>query len=624
MKKIYLTTALVAILILVTGFMNHKKPLYTDIPTNAVGTDGVITPQRFSDWIDGVTPTVNVFVEPADDPNFLGDNTLDPDNFDRQDFFRWSQQMFYWILSPVPSNGSYGTCQGLVLNSPEFFDFNDGDQTYIRHHCDNGLNKMSFDVKGAQNGKNNLPLFFGKEADKVYDIDKTPKSANGYPLVNDENGNSVEVGSIKVNGNIPTFYNRQGQTIENVSLILSKGLNIRTTLQQFTIAEQIISIAMDDNFTPIVIEPDQNQQSLNGDTANVLMARNGSLVYYNVMVNDVYVVFSKMVNEGALPSSAHFPTTLISDFSDSSNPIVGLDTIKSYAATQGIPIIDTGDRVLAMELKTSWVEATNLPNPENYVIIKATVPHYTQTSPVSWIKSGTKTTSLALVGMHVVGSVNGHPEMIWSTFEHVNNTPNTAIVYSKIGGGTATIATGFGDSDFLFCDNLATQTSSFNVPHITGSFTLSGANNFAISPSNTLRKQPFGWGGRQGQATILHPNPTDILNPEDSNAQLIAINTDGKNRLVNGDVRQKYFQVGATWSSLFNHNQQAGTVRLSNSTMETYTQASSSTATSFSNTNAPSAGLNCFSCHDAGFDQDNDPAPKLKFLSHVFFGHIAP
>jgi len=33
--------------------------------------------------------------------------------------------------------------------------------------------------------------------------------------------------------------------------------------------------------------------------------------------------------------------------------------------------------------------------------------------------------------MHVVGTVKGHPEMVWATFEHVNNAPNEAYPYTN-------------------------------------------------------------------------------------------------------------------------------------------------------------------------------------------------
>lgn len=71
------------------------------------------------------------------------------------------------------------------------------------------------------------------------------------------------------------------------------------------------------------------------------------------------------------------------------------------------------------------------------------------------------------------------------------------------------------------------------------------------------------------------------------------------------DVRRNYFQAGSIWnsplpndgsdpsSSIDNHI--AGTVRLSNATMETYTQATSNNIS-----NPVGVGLNCFSCHNRG------------------------
>lgn len=615
MKKVYIVLTSFLVLFVISGFINFSKPLYTNIPTTALGTGNVINATRFSDWIGGATPVVNVFVKPADGPNFVGDNIANQANFDRQDFLRWSQQMFYWLLSPVPANGSYGSCSGLVMNSPAFFDVSGG--SYIRHKC--GVfakDNMTFDVKGAQNGKHNLPLFFERDTEKVYDVDKTPKSSNGFQLVQDDRGNKIEVSKIVAIEDKPVFYDRSNKVIDKVSLIFNKKLDPKTTIQQFIFGNEIFNVASTATFSQIIIHSTQAQASLNGDTTNVLMARNGSLVYYNIMVNDVYAVFSKMIFNNTLPSDSKFPTTLAE-----------LTAIKDYAATQGIGIVDTENRVLAMELKTSWVEVTNLTNPNDYVKTTTTIPNYVQTSTQTWTKSGTRTATLALVGMHVVGSVLGHPEMIWSTFEHINNTPNSGYAFRNTTGGISSVAADDTNTDFLFSTpRTNTFTPTFNIPHITGFSNLSGANGFTISNSDTRRNIPFGWGGQiPSGGNPNATNPPDVLFIEESNAQLVAINTDGKNRLVGNDVRKKYFQVGSTWSSNFQSNQQAGTIRLSNSTMETYTQATTGNINS-----TTGAGLNCFSCHDAGFtgsvvgDEHQIPGPRERFLSHVIGRTIVP
>jgi hypothetical protein len=619
MRKLYSISALSIVLIMIMVFMRSNKIIYIDLPTI---DPEAISVTRFNDWIGGVTPVVNVFVKPANSPVFAGDNE-DIGNFDRVDFFRWSQQMFLWILSPVPTDGSYGSCNGLVLNSPEFYDFirdeQTGIETYVRHTCNSSSSKMSFDVKGAQNGINNLPLFFEKGTDNVYDIDATPLSINGYPLVYDGNKNKVEIGKIETINSTPIFYDIKGKVIDKVNLILNKSLNPKTTIQQIHIIDQVFPVLMVNEFTPVVLIPAQDQASLNGDTANVLMSRNHSLVYYNIMVNDVYVVFSKMINDGVIPEGSLFPTTLDDEDSDDPNiPKVGLNTIKNYASSHGIPIIDTDNRVLAMELKTSWVETVNLPNSDNYVKIKATIPNYEQSSPGAWTRNGTKTAELALVGMHVVGSVAGHPEMIWSTFEHINNAPNPqidAITHPQSNG-------------FLFFDNTQPLPTP-NVPHISGVYNLSGANGFDISPSNTVRNQPFGWGGIPGVAGGNGAlNVADIAANSTSDGQLTAMYSDTRSRLLPGDVRRNYFQVGAMWNSVLHisnpDNHEAGTIRLSNATMETYTQATSSST--IINTGA---GLNCFSCHNRGVNNstgvfEGPPPPKLKPLSHVFGRQISP
>ena len=80
-------------------------------------------------------------------------------------------------------------------------------------------------------------------------------------------------------------------------------------------------------------------------------------------------------------------------------------------------------------VKSSWVVAAELPNLKTYITTMATVETYDRSNPDHWLPMGQQTVLLALVGMHVVGSTNGnpangtpngHPEMIWATFEHMD------------------------------------------------------------------------------------------------------------------------------------------------------------------------------------------------------------
>jgi len=160
-------------------------------------------------------------------------------------------------------------------------------------------------------------------------------------------------------------------------------------------------------------------------SAGILMSQNfdasiapdGSLVFYSVHVNDVYAYFLSGVKAGKI-SATEFPTTETE-----------LQAIEKYANKKFM------DRhALTMELKTSWVELTKKMNPKDYITTKADIPSYkmnTSKTKLTWNgKTMEKGVTLALVGFHVVGSVKGHPEMIWATFEHMDNAPNGDYTYT--------------------------------------------------------------------------------------------------------------------------------------------------------------------------------------------------
>ncbi|HXB36054.1 MAG TPA: hypothetical protein VNV35_21665 [Puia sp.] len=72
---------------------------------------------------------------------------------------------------------------------------------------------------------------------------------------------------------------------------------------------------------------------------------------------------------------------------------------------------------LVVELKSAWVLASSVPDPGDYITTTAAVPRYNKTA-TEWtlVPDVSDTVLLCMIGMHVVGSVNQHPEMIWATF----------------------------------------------------------------------------------------------------------------------------------------------------------------------------------------------------------------
>ncbi|MEO8517269.1 MAG: hypothetical protein ABI426_11005 [Flavobacterium sp.] len=595
MKKKYLAIALICISFGIYGFVEYKNSIYaTVMPLNAKGTGSMVPASLFTTWLPvGVLPALNVFVKPADGLTFNAATAVAPNTLNIH-FYRWTEQMFLWLLSPVPSNGSYGSCNGFVFNSPEFYDVTATDpitglRTLKKHVCSGRIisnlkagrvfqsidigESMSFDVKGTATGANGLPFLFEKETRAVFDVDKAPISQEGHPMVMDQGGRNVEVSDVKVVNNRPLFLDLNSREINVAKLIYSRNLNPETTVQQFaSLSGATISVALISGVITIIV-PDQGQA-----TGDVLMTKSGSLVYFNSMVNDVYAVFLTMVKNGVLPSNTKFPTT-------SSE----LSAIQAYATAHSIGIIEPNS--MAMELKTSWVETTNIPNPADYVVVRGTVPNYILTSANLWTRSGTKTVNLALVGMHIVGSVAGHPEMIWGTIEHVNNTPNPAYTYTNTGGITVNVAadTNFGaGTPWLFSSATA---STFNVSHMNmggmSGTDITSITPFTISGSDTQRTKPFGFGTSALGLTVAQ-----------SNAELISTNFDVNTRLVGADIRKNYFHVGSTWNISATNFSHVGTNSLSNTTLETYTQGS----------------LNCFSCHTSSVGSQNDP----NVLSHIY------
>ena len=199
---------------------------------------------------------------------------------------------------------------------------------------------------------------------------------------------------------------------------------------------------------------------------------------------------------------------------------------------------------------------------------------------------------MALVGVHIVGNVAGHPEMLWATFEHENNAPRDTYGYinkSKKSVVFSADTTG----DWTFYD--AGSKQQVNISHMKlNDENIIAIPNFTISPSNTSIINPWGCAGNP-------PNP-EVESVAQSNSQIISINNNVRRWLAEGDARKYYLIDGTTWTlrgkfpdgEYQMRENEVGTSTLANSTIETYFQ-----------------GHNCFFCHT---NNKND----YTGLSHIF------
>jgi hypothetical protein len=406
---------------------------------------------------------------------------------------------------------------------------------------------------------------------RVLEILPTVMSRERRQMVADLNGNQVEIGkAIRTESGKAILFDLGGREIQGPRAILQPELARKVQrLRFFDKTELIQQITLEDksivslNLFGDFAETEQGQAD-----GKVLMAQNGSLVYYALTVNNVFALYRTMQG-AAVPDGTKFPITQ-----------ADLDAVTDFAAANGQPpVIDP--EALAIEIKSAWIEASSLDDPSQFIQMTAVVPTYDTSNPNDWVQNGTKTTTLAMVGMHVVGSTgstnpqnfnDGHPEMLWATFEHLSNGPTAAYKYTKTPSGTGSVMEN-APGDWLFASN--GSTGPFNVSHTQPLETIPGhllsAPPFTISPSDTRREMPWGMDGSSAS----------------SNAQVISINNKVRSLLDPADVRRNYIHIGTTWTKLgvdpFDPNvpsPQVGTNKLANTTMETYAQ-----------------GGNCFSCH---------------------------
>lgn len=538
-----------------------------------------VAPATFATWFKTGVATVNGEVLPA--------NSITFPNVPNCSFYDWSEQMFLWLLSPTPSK--YGGGGSHIFNSPIFFDVSPPDAMGMRKFIAHTIGRPRFfPVRNAQLGVHNLPVIFDRRG-QMFEVVQAPVSETGRSQVLNRGGKLVEVERVNADkAGTVTLFDRAGKVIDVDHKIAPRREVLRgidmfegdtklepqaklvaapqtQVMSKIPLSNKIVrSITIGSTKKIIFIGPNGNVIDTGQGQAGggeVLMAQNGSLVYYSTTVNDVYAYFRSSF-AGAIPANTKFPTTQAQ-----LNPII------AFAATKGKTFPDP--EALAIEVKSAWVEASSLANPQDFITVTSTVPTYDMSNPNQWLPNGSKTVKLAMVGMHVVGSAKGHPEMIWATFEHFGNTPNAAYSYKNAANVTINVPQSTAGA-WLFAANNAV--APFNVSHMffSNPNIVSNVPN-TISASNTIRWKAWG-------------TASNTANAANANSEVISNTASVINQLLVGDIRKNYRMTGATWTiggAAPNGVNEVGTHHLTNSTLETYDQGTSNMAN----------GTNCFSCH---------------------------
>ncbi len=262
----------------------------------------------------------------------------------------------------------------------------------------------------------------------------------------------------------------------------------------------------------------------------------------------------------------------------------------------------------SLELKTSWIDASVLKDPSSYFITQGVI-------------NGVKT-KVALLGMHVVGIVENHPEFVWATFEHENLAP--AYDWSKATPTTDAPVTSTVDYPFF---NKASTATVTNITSGNGIYTdVFSVYKYGVPVEKAMK-------GTHNVQLFMQTSQNGSQNLNN----IRTINQSVKKQLTG--IWNNYFYNGSLWINTAGYNStpaQAalldslsydlsnsapgkltrGSVSAYNITMETYVQVGFSPTSIHGN--SVSNLVNCFSCHNTSYKSNVSPL----FISHVFTGYV--
>jgi hypothetical protein len=332
---------------------------------------------------------------------------------------------------------------------------------------------------------------------------------------------------------------------------------------------------------------------------NMLVAPNGFPVYASVHMNDAYFAAVKQ------------------------NMIIN----GGYQANVGADDFPVGAAVF----KAMWLRLDdNQKPPAGAFVTKAQVPILTEfltaDNTIYVTPSGQTTTiTVALIGLHVVGRTINHPEFLWGTFEHKDNSPRFADgtfkpkstasdphSYTLYQGGTP-----YNQTNQTSTQTTATSTSTpLSSPSTVITTTVTNTPNLTFNPA-TQRFTPANnviLANKTGSETFSPDGPTNIANLNQAAHTFYSQQPAPLSDFANYDLIGTVWMAANSYNLASNQSNAIGSVNLANTTAETFEQNLTGTTTAASM-------QNCFSCHNPDTFQSVAPLPNLPArriaLSHV-------
>lgn len=370
------------------------------------------------------------------------------------------------------------------------------------------------------------------------------------------------------------------------------------------------SASSDDGFSDIT-------QAAQTGIGSILVDRNKNPIYYSIHINNEFASF---VRDNRLDDIQR----LFLDPSDN-------DPNK---ARNAVPA-DLEFRPGTIEMKASWMIVEGPTSAySNYILTTAKVPYLKAVKDdkgdhiVVDTSKPMRSVTVALLGLHVVAAIDGHPELIWASFEHADADGHRDVAPSAqenpVDGpdGPETKAIDKADRDYpIFSKGTSpTDANAANPPQQFDEKSRKFAKAtsiFRIFPGSQSTKPP------DGEAPAPWEDPAVFNLNKHIGEQFAKIDPHRR------DVRRNYRLVAAIWldaprgkqngqttdnftsnTSFDNDDARfAGENRLSNVAIESFTQPSAS---------AP----NCFACHDTSEQNlalnGKKLPPRRINVSHVF------